>query len=160
MPSPWPWLAAIIVCVGAISIAHSADNDEQVIRKMVMDAVNRMNGGDTNTIRDFWDVDADYVSVDGRLIRGRAAMEEFLIPIIKAGAGKVTQQATIEHVRFLTSDLAIVDGSWTITGARDAAGKELPPLRGRGVEVAQRKNGRWLFVATREMVIWRGSGSP
>ncbi len=58
-------------------------------------------------------------------------MEEFLIPMIKAGAGNVTQQATIERVRFLTPDLAIVDGSWTITGARDAAGKELPPIRGR-----------------------------
>jgi hypothetical protein len=50
-------------------------NDEQVLRTMVMDAVNRMNRGDTGTFRDFWDVDADYVSVDGKLIRGRAAME-------------------------------------------------------------------------------------
>jgi hypothetical protein len=86
-------------------------------------------------------------------------MEEFLIPMIKAGVGKVTQQSTIERVRFLTPDLAIVDGSWTITGARDAAGKELPPIRGRGVEIAQRKDGQWRFVATREMVIWRSSDS-
>lgn len=157
MPASWLWLASLIVCAGAISVAHSAENDEQVIRKMVMDAVNRMNGGDVSTFRDFWDVDADYVSVDGRLIKGRAAMEEFLVPMIKAGAGKITQHAIIERVRFLTPDLAIVDGSWTITGARDAAGKELLSLRGRGVEVAQRKDGRWLFVATREMVIWRSS---
>lgn len=85
-------------------------------------------------------------------------MEEFLIPMIKAGAGKVTQEVTIERVRFLSPDLAIVDGSWTVTGARDAAGKELPPLRGRGVEVVQRMHGRWRFVATREMVVWPRAG--
>jgi hypothetical protein len=75
----------LILCVGAVSIAHAAESDEQVIRKMVMDAVDRMNAGDTSTFRDFWDVDADYVSVDGRLIKGRVAMEEFLVPMIKPG---------------------------------------------------------------------------
>ncbi len=157
MPCPWLWFAGLILCAGAVSIAQSAENDEQVIRKMVMDAVNRMNGGDTSTFRDFWDVEADYVAVDGRLIKGRKAMEDALGPMIKAGAGKVTQNATIESVRFLTPDLAIVDGSWTITGAVDAAGKQLGPIRGRGMEVAQRKGGQWRFVATREMVIFQGN---
>jgi hypothetical protein len=79
--------------------------------------------------------------------------------MIEAGAGKVIQHATIESVRFLTPELAIVDGQWTITGARDTEGRELPPIKGRGVEVVQKKGGRWLFVATREMVIWQGSES-
>jgi len=79
MLCPWLWFAGLILCAGAVSIAHSAENDEQVIRKMVMDGVKRMNAGETSTFRDFWEVDADYVSVDGRLIKGRVAMEEFLI---------------------------------------------------------------------------------
>jgi hypothetical protein len=33
-------------------------------------------------------------------------------------------------VRVLTSDVAIVDDLWTVTGARDAAGKELRPIKG------------------------------
>ena len=59
-------------------------------------------------------------------------------------------------MRFLTPDVAIVDGQWTITGARDASGKELPPIKGRGVEIARKTDNRWRFVATREMVVWNG----
>jgi len=54
-------------------------------------------------------------------------------------------------------DVAIVDGSWTVTGARDTAGHELSPIKGRGMEVVQKKKGKWRFVATREMVIWKAT---
>ena len=70
-------------------------SDEQVLRKMVTEAVNRMNRGDVEAFRDFWDVEADYVGVDGRLIKGRKAMEDTLGPMIKAGAGKVTQNSRL-----------------------------------------------------------------
>jgi hypothetical protein len=47
-----------------------------------------------------------------------------------------------------------VDGSWTVTGARGADGKELPPIQGRGFELVQEKRDRhWRFIATREMVL-------
>ena len=147
---------SIILGMAAL-VAGSAESDDQVLRKMVAEAVNRMNLGDVETFRDFWDEEADYVGVDGRLLTGRKAMEDALGPMIKAGAGKVTQNATIERVRFVTPDLAIVDGSWTITGAVDAAGKQLGPIRGRGMEVAQKKHGQWRFVATREIVIFQGN---
>jgi hypothetical protein len=70
----------------------------------------------------------------------------------KSGAGQ--QTATIEQIRFITPELATVDGSWIVTGARDATGKELPVMRGRGFELVQKKNGNWKFIATREMVIF------
>jgi len=59
-----------------------------------------------------------------RASRGRAAIEELLGRMLKANSGKVTQNTTIERVRFLAQDIALVDGAWTITGAVDAAGKE------------------------------------
>jgi len=80
-------------------------------------------------------------------------MREFFAQLLKAGAG--TEVGVIEQIRFLRSDMAVVDGSWTITGAKDANGKALPLLRGRGCEAVQKKRGRWRFVATREMVVRR-----
>lgn len=73
----------------------------------------------------------------------------------KSGAGQ--QAARIEQIRFITPELATVDGSWAVTGARGAAGKELPAIKGRGFELVQKKNGSWKFIATREMVIFGGS---
>src|SRR5207237_744120 len=114
---------------------------------------NRLNQGDLTAIDQFWDENADYVGIDGQFIHGRQAMRDFFAQLLKAGAG--TEAATIEQVRFLTSDLAVVDGSWTITSAKDADGKPLPLIRGRGCEIVQKKRGRWRFVATREMAIWK-----
>jgi hypothetical protein len=109
-----------------------------------------------SVIRELWDENADYVGVDGTLTTRGAAIEKLLGHILKANSGKVTQNATIERVRFLAPDMALVDGAWTITGAVDAAGKELPAIKGRGLELVKKTNGHWRFVATREMVIWKG----
>jgi uncharacterized protein (TIGR02246 family) len=143
---------AALVLLGVVSSPAARANDESAIRQMVGDAVRRLNDGDLTAIDQFWDENADYVGIDGQFIHGRQAMREFFTQLLKAGAG--TEAATIEQVRFLTSDLAIVDGSWTITGAKDGNGNALPPIRGRGCEIVQKKRGRWRFVATREMVVW------
>jgi len=48
-------------------------------------------------------------------------MRDFFAKLLKSGAG--TEVCVIELDRFLRSDMAIVDGSWTITGMKDANGK-------------------------------------
>ena len=77
-------------------------------------------------------------------------MNDFFARIVEKGHG--TQKVTIEQIRFLAPGFVVVDGSWTVTGARDAEGKELPPIHGHGTEVVQKRNGQWKFVATREML--------
>jgi uncharacterized protein (TIGR02246 family) len=124
------WLFALGICFGAVSFGQVKESEEQLIRNMVAEAVSRFNNGDASVIRELWDEDADYVGVDGTLTTGRAASEELLGRTLKAHFGKITQNATIERVRFLAPDIVLVDGTWTITGAVDAAGKEWPAIRG------------------------------
>jgi uncharacterized protein (TIGR02246 family) len=140
----------------AHSFGQAKESEERLIRNMVAEAVSRFNNGDASVIRELWDQDADYVGVDGTLTTGRAAIEELLGRMLKANSGKVTQNATIERVLFLAPGIVLVDGTWTITGAVDAAGKELPAIKGRGLELVKKKNGHLPFVATREMVISKG----
>jgi uncharacterized protein (TIGR02246 family) len=132
----------------------SERKDERTIR-MVDQAITRLNRGDVGALADFWDEDADYVGVDGNLTKGRTQIENLFRQMGKSGAGQ--QTATIEQIRFITSELATVDGSWIITGSRDATGKELSVIKDRGFELVQKKNRSWKFVATREMVIFEGS---
>ena len=66
-----------------------------------------------------------YLSVDGRFIKGRSGIQWFFREMAKSGAGQPQQRASVEQIRFITSDLATVDGSWTVTGARGSDGKEL-----------------------------------
>lgn len=138
------------------STASDHEESERTIRGIVEQAISRLNQGDITAFEDFWDEDADYVSVDGRLIKGRLQIQAFYREMANASAGQTQQTVLIEQIRFIASDLATVDGSWTVTGARSADGKELPPIKGRGFEVVQKKNGKWRFIVTREMVIFKG----
>ena len=141
--------------MGMMFAAPTKNESERVIRSMVEQAITQLNKGDLTAFDDFWDENADYVSVDGRLIKGRLGIQAFFREMAKSSAGRPQQTASIEQIRFLTQDLATVDGSWTVTGVRDAGAKELPPIRGRGFELVQKKGGRWRFIVTREMVIFQ-----
>jgi len=144
-------LLLLVLCFATAAAPAVRPTDDDAIRPMVADAIRRLNQGDLTAIREYWDENADYVGIDGQFIHGRQAMEAFFAQLLKAGFG--TETGTVEQVRFLASDLAIVDGSWTVTGARGEDGKPLPPIRGRGCEIVQKKRGRWRFVATREMAV-------
>lgn len=154
-----PWsigLIALSICLGMVhALPPSKEQDERVIRSMVDQAIVRLNRGDVTAFDDFWDDDADYVGVDGRLTKGRSEMQNRFRQMSKSNAGE--QVGTIEQIRFITADLATVDGTWTVSGARYAAGKELSVIKGRGFELVQKKSGRWRFIATREMVIFGGT---
>jgi ketosteroid isomerase-like protein len=54
---------------------------------MVEQAVSRLNKGDVTAIDDFWAQDADYISVDGRLIAGRAQIKAFFQELAKSSDG-------------------------------------------------------------------------
>jgi uncharacterized protein (TIGR02246 family) len=153
----WGFVApiALFVCLGTVCAASTNEEDERTIRSMVDQAVVRLNKGDVSVLDDFWDENADYVGVDGRLIKGRAQIRAFFQKMPESSKGQ--QIAVVEQIRFITPELATVDGSWTVTGARGPDGKELVPIRGRGFEVVQKRNGRWRFIATREMVIFKGN---
>ena len=153
----WGWgyvlPIALLVCLGAVYETSTNEEDERTIRGMVDQAVARLNKGDVSALDDFWDENADYVGVDGTLIKGRAQMQAFFRKVAESSKGQ--QIASVEQIRFITPELATVDGSWTVTGTRGADGKELAPIKGRGFEVVQKRNGKWRFIATREMVIFK-----
>ncbi len=69
----WIWAGAAVVCFGMVQAAPTGQDDEDAIRYMVTEAMHRLNQGDTTGIHEFWDENADYVGVDGQLIRGQQA---------------------------------------------------------------------------------------
>ncbi len=147
--------AALLVCLGVVYAASTNEEDERTIRGMVDQAVARLNRGDVSALDDFWDENSDYVGVDGTLIKGRAQMQTFFRKMAESSTGH--QIASVEQIRFITRDFATVDGLWTVTGVRGVDGKELAPIKGRGFEVVQKRDGKWRFIATREMVIFKGN---
>jgi len=88
---------------------------------------------------------------DGSLIKGRSQIENFYSGVFAGGYGASTAIATIDQLRFLSADLALVDGQFTVRRVLSANDQQLPPERGFFTIIAQRVSGRWLIVANREM---------
>ena len=153
--SYWGYVAPIAFLVCLSIVYRASTNDERTIRGMVDQAVARLNAGDLSALDDFWDENADYIGVDGTFIKGRSQMHAFFRKMAESSKGQ--QIASVEQIRFITPELATVDGSWTVTGATGADGKELAPIKGRGFELVQKRNGTWRFIATREMVIFKAN---
>ena len=145
-------LIALSLCLGGACAASGHDEDERSLRSMVDQAIIRLNRGDVTAFEDFWDEHADYGGVDGKLTKGRTAIQALFREMAKAGIGQ--QTVTIDQIRFITPQLAAIDGSWTVAGARDKNGNQLCPIKGRGFELAQKIAGRWRFIVTRQMVVF------
>src|SRR6266700_3762369 len=116
------------------------EKDERTIRSMVDQAISHLNKGDVTAFEEFWDEHADYVGVDGKLTKERVQIEALFREMARVGVGQ--QTVTIEQDRFITPELATVDGSWAVEGARDGQGRELTPFKGRGFELVQKNTGR------------------
>ena len=58
----------------------------------------------------------------------------------------------IDDVWFVTGDVALVDGGYTLTGAKLPDGTVLPARRGHYTSVLLNEGGRWWIVASRLMI--------
>ncbi len=57
--------------------------------------------------------------------------------------------SAIRAIRFPTSGVAVVDGSFEVTGVHGHEGTPLPPVEGLYTWVLVKKNGKWEIFADR-----------
>jgi uncharacterized protein (TIGR02246 family) len=117
--------------------------DEAAIRKIV-DARNAAyNSHDAKGLAATYAPDADLVTGTGRLVSGRAAIEQ---NYVESFAG-VDQNAIVKtestKLRFLTADTAILDLEGVTTGRTDGT------IKTHATWVCVRRKGQWMVVAIR-----------
>jgi uncharacterized protein (TIGR02246 family) len=102
----WSYVApmALLGRLGTVYAASVNEADERTIRGVVNQAVTRLNKEDVSSLEGFWDENADYVEVDGTLIKGRAQMQAFFRKMAESSKGQ--QIASVGQIRFITPDLA------------------------------------------------------
>jgi uncharacterized protein (TIGR02246 family) len=59
---------------------------------------------------------------------------------------------TTTSIRFLQPDVAVVDGSYEITGMKDAEGNDLPAVKGMYTNISVKEGEQWLFACSRPMI--------
>jgi uncharacterized protein (TIGR02246 family) len=127
----------------AQNAARPAD-DEQAIRKDVQEYAEAYNKGDIDAAGRHWTDDAEYINDDGKVTKGR----ESIVSLFKRG--RVARKgfkfdAQVQSVRILKPDVALEDGSVTLT-APDGT-----PEKTRFTAVLLKSDGKWRISRVQDL---------
>jgi uncharacterized protein (TIGR02246 family) len=137
--------------------ADNRDPDRDAIYRLIDSLAACWNRSDAQGLSMLWQSDGDMIVPDGSLVKGRNQIENFYSGVFAGGYGASTAIATIGQLRFLSADLALIDGQFIVRRVLSANNQALPPERGFFSIIAQRVSGRWLILASREMEPLLGS---
>jgi uncharacterized protein (TIGR02246 family) len=126
--------------------------NEEVIRKLYGQFVAAWNKHDPKAMAAMWVEDGDDVEPDGNVAKGRGDVEK-LLAMEHASVMKNTKlKLTIDSVWFITAKVALVDGTYEVTGIVAPDGKELPPRKGRLSSILLQERDKWWIAASRLMI--------
>jgi uncharacterized protein (TIGR02246 family) len=146
--------ALVLAAGGAAADERPKTDDQRALVKLEDDFAAAWNKGDAKAMAALWEDDGDLVNPAGRVAHGRAEIEKLFVADqtgpFKDTRFTITCPAT--GIRMVKSDVAVVDCSWEVAAAKDAAGQPRPALKGLSAGVAVKSAGRWRWVAGRAMV--------
>ena len=147
-------LFGVALLLAANLPAQSNHSDDVTAIKAVLDAHGAAwTRGDASAAASVLTDDADWVSGSGKTFVGRQEIEAMHKQLLD-GPAKGTRHSHPgnPNIRFVTSQVAIVDGDSMMAGFHDENGKELPADYSRYTAVfVKNNNGRWYVTAFRSL---------
>lgn len=139
--------AAVVVFVGLVSRgAGGAEPDprQAEITQAAQAFVEAYERGDAKAIAAMWTPDADLIDVEGRVLKGRSAIEKDFADFFRENKGQKLR-IDVESVRFVGPDMVIEDGT-TSALAPDGSGSS----RAHYTNVLVKRDGKWMIASVRE----------
>lgn len=152
---------ALMLLGGVVATAYAQSNEssigsDQVHEKSIRALYDRFedawNRHDTKALGAMWAIDGDHQEPDGRMVKGRAEVEALLAKQHATVFAKTEITLKIKDVWFMTADVALVDGFYSVNGIRDPKGNELPTRSGHLTAILMRERGEWAIAASRLMI--------
>ena len=121
--------------------------DEKAVDALIADWIATHDKGDAEALSKFYAPDADFVGIDGQMVKSRNTIRIMYAKVFAQLAGN---KATISLTsrRFVSPDIVIDDGTWKVTGVLPKGA----PSEGRYTTVFKKRDGRWQILCARSMV--------
>lgn len=126
--------------------------NEEVIRTLYAGFTDEWNKHDVRAMADRWLEDGDHIEPDGHVAKGRPEVYKLFKLEHDTVFKKTHLTLTVETVWFITQDLALVDGSYEVTGVVLPDGKEIPPRKGHLTSILLHEQKKWWIAASRLMI--------
>jgi uncharacterized protein (TIGR02246 family) len=129
----------------AQSAAGSAqDKDSAAIAKAIQNYMDSWNTHDVHAVAMIYTEDCDFVNNFGDVTHGRDGMEKAFGPFMTGVYSETHQTGTVKSIRFLKPDLAAVDATWEMTGAKNQDGTMRPTRKGlHSLIMTKQSDGSW-----------------
>jgi len=131
-----------VLVIVAASAAAAAAEDETAIRRVLADSTAAFNRHAPNLTPEGYAEEFDVVSPAGERLTGKPNLGEAFKTFLK-NAKKVE---TVQRIRYIRPDVALVDAEFEFTGV------EVKPSKGLETLVLVKVDGRWVITALRTMI--------
>jgi len=149
------WICFILIlCVGLTGWAQKPATSpvEAALRTSVEKAATFWNAGDAAGLSRSWAEDGDLIDAAANHTKGRVAIEKRFTGLLGGPYRGSRMALKVDSIRFLSANVAVLDGHFELSGAHRADGSELPTEKGLFTDVIVKKSGKWAVAFHREMV--------
>ena len=126
--------------------SKASAEEEQQVRKMLMDRREAANRHDVKTFCSYFADDADFVNVAGSWWQGKQEIEKNFTELYATMFRNIHFNDSDIAIRFITPDVAVEHFKWEATGIVGPDGSPRPPRQGIGTILAVKRNGNWLVA--------------
>lgn len=120
------------------------DRDSAAIAKAIQNYMDSWNSHDVNAVAMIYTEDCDFVNNFGDVTHGRDGMEKTFGPFMTGVYSETHQTGAVKSIRYLKPDVAAVDVTWEMTGAKNQDGTMRPTRKGlHSLIMTKQGDGSW-----------------
>jgi uncharacterized protein (TIGR02246 family) len=111
------------------------------------------NKHDPKLMAAFFLADGDLINPFGRHAKGTEEIEKLFTDEQNGAMAGTTYSGTIEHIRYIGNNVAIVDVAGEVGGMKGPGGAAAPPNKQHVTWIAEKKGGKWMAAGARAFVL-------
>lgn len=156
------WMVLFLALHAPVLVCAQSSADETTLRALIVAHAQASAAGNLRGLVDIYSLDADMISSGGVVTHGRDAIEAYYRQQLAGASAKSGRHHTHPpesiRIRFVTSDVALIDLPSRSVGGRGADGVSLPDSEVMLITVWRKEKAGWLVVSQRALP--RPASSP